>query len=207
MILRQYKFLLATDQSDMTMKKVGIHLVLLFSFLCGVECAGAAQVGTLRIDNCESQGDYQAVYCHCNKRCLSFFYHYNILTDDGSHIRLGTVARYPMLYSLPGDSGEETLECGWAFDHLPTTIANSLVEADFSDIAAGCSLFGRRPLSENGISEITIWHLFADFRFAASLPVTDDRSSDSSSPFPAPVLLMSCVLIGLIGFRRTVVET
>lgn len=87
--------------------------------------------------------------------------------------------------------------------NLAGIVSDGIMKVDFSDISADCSLIGLFSMSEYGILDETFWRLFGDSCLTGSMQVADDGKPDPASPIPAPLLLLSTVLMGLIGFRRT----
>lgn len=111
-----------------------------------------------------------------------------------------TVFRYRLAIGIRDDSHSDRLE--WAYINLPGYISDEKVEVDFKTTKAGWSGMGLFQLNDDGKLTVNIRRLGGDFYFTESRLMAYSRKDSTSTPIPAPVLLLGIGLVGLVALRR-----
>ena len=184
-------------QDGVTMNKKIIYAAALILFFAIAGGAGAAMVDTSTTGIEHPSGMHEAVCSHF-KYMQSIF----CLEHDGSDLESDTAPRASLMYDFATGSAPGRPES--AFLNLPVGVSPGLVGGDSRDITIGCFLPGWYNMKENGRPNVNIWRLFDDFPMNTSTLVADSQVTGPATPLPASVLMLSSVLIGMIGFRRTV---
>jgi hypothetical protein len=182
------------------MKKAIVFPSVFFICLGIAAGARAGMLDAYRIDIGEAADVPEIVCPHCPHIHSIFFQNYTL----GGRLDLGldTVYRtFPMIgfaNGSPQNNPERDL-----FIAPPSIVGDYWGGSVASDITTGRSLTGWCSVEAAGISN-TPWLIFDDFPIDTLTLVEDDTdASDQTDPFPASVLMLSSVFIGLIGFRRT----
>jgi hypothetical protein len=189
----------STDLDGVTMKKVTVFPTVFFLCLGIAGGVWADMLDAYRIDYGEPADVHEIVCSHCPHVHSIFFQNYTLSgrLDFGFDTAHSTSPMIGLANGSVQDSPEPAL-----------FITQSIVDdywagSELSDITTGCILTESCGMKENGISN-TLWPFFDDFRMNTLTLAEDDiGASDQTDPFPESVLMLSSVLIGLIGCRRT----